>query len=75
MDNLSTYGPADLMALLGFIESVRDGYDEDEQEEREKADEYLLKAQRRIFSRLSDMVIQIANEDEEADIDDIINPN
>jgi hypothetical protein len=75
MSKLNSLTPADLMALLSFIESIREGYDDDEQEEREKAEEYLQKAQQKIFSQLSDLVIQIANEDEEAGIDDIINPN
>ena len=75
MGKLVLLTPSDMMALLTFIESVRDGYDENEPEEREKAEEFLQKAQRKIFGRLSDMVIRIANEDEEADIDDMINPN
>ncbi len=75
MSQLDAYSPTDLMALLTFIESIREGYDEDEQEERAEAEEYLQKAQQKIFSRLSDIVINVANEDEQAGIDDIISPN
>jgi hypothetical protein len=75
MSKLNLLTPADMMALLTFIESVREGYEETEQDENEKAEEYLQVAQRKIFGRLSDIVIKIANEDEQADIDDMINPN
>ncbi len=75
MSKLDGLTPADMMALLNFIETIRQGYEEEEREESEKAEEYLQKAQRKIFGRLSDMVINIANEDEVTGIDDIINPN
>jgi hypothetical protein len=74
MNSLSNLSAADLMALLQFIETVREGFDDDEIEERERAEEYLMKAQKKIFNELSEMVIKIANE-EQPDINDIINPN
>jgi hypothetical protein len=74
MNSLSKLTPADMMALLQFIQTVREGFDDDEIEEQERAEEYLMKAQKKIFNELSEMVIKIANE-EQPDINDIINPN
>lgn len=76
MYKLDTLTPADMIALLGFIETIREGYDENETEEREKAEVYLYKAQQKIFGKLSDIVINIAKEDElQTGIDDLLNPN
>ena len=77
---MHAYTPSALMALLGFIESIRESYTLEEQEEQAEAEVYLQKAQQRIFSHLSDIVLNIANEgdeeeDELNDIDDVINPN
>jgi hypothetical protein len=64
MSRLNSLPPADLMALLDFINIIREGYEDDEQDELERSEEYLQKAEKKIFGKLSDFVIEIANEDE-----------
>ena len=64
MSKLNSLPPADLMALLDFINIIREGYEEDEQDELEKSEEYLQKAERKIFGKLSDFVIEIANDED-----------
>lgn len=64
MRKIQSLSAADLMALLDFINIMRESSsDEEEEADMSTNVQYLQRAENKIFARLSEMIIDIANDD------------